>query len=83
MSLANSLISLTDLADSQLFTRGLHNRLSWYDSRALRFFWDNFSACDVFNFKTFHVIARKQATEYLYRPIAAYFYLIRINYIIL
>jgi len=42
--------------------------------------FDSSLARNVLNFKTFHIIARKQPPEHLYRPIAAYFYLIRINY---
>jgi hypothetical protein len=79
----SSPISLTDLADSQLTAHSsslavFTVRSPWYDLRALRFFKGNFSARD-----DIHVIARKQPPKYLYRPSVAYFYLIRINYVIL
>jgi len=57
------LISLTDLADSQL---AVHSsaiftvRSSWYDSHILRFFKSNSLARDLLNFKTVHIIAQKQ-----------------------
>jgi len=57
------LISLTDLADSQL---AVHSsaiftvRSSWYDSHILRFFKSNSLARDLLNFKIVHVIAQKQ-----------------------
>jgi hypothetical protein len=67
----SSLISLTrDSRSSQFFTRGLDATRAPFDSSK------NSAARDVLNFKTFHLIARKQSPEHSNRPIAAYFCLI-------
>jgi len=64
-----SLISLTDLADSQLAAR-CSSRFARLGTRVLRFFKDNSPARDVFKyFEAFHVIARKQLPKRLYRRI--------------
>jgi len=82
----SSLISLTDLADSQLkVLHSLHSSLDTtyvpFNSSTLpRVMYLTLSKC----FMSLKILQNAENnTRNMYRPTAAYFYLIRINYIIL
>jgi len=79
----SSLISLTDLADSQLIV--LHPRSSQFarfgaSSASFDLSKTTLPRMTYLTFRRF--TSRKQPPEHSYRPIAAYFYLIQTNYIL-